>query len=168
MSPRTLVRAFALARLVLGAAVVAAPRRVGSSWVGPDAASPGATVLGRAFGARDVVLAGRLLHTVDHPQVAQRWIATCGLVDAVDGASVFAVRNDLPAARVVPFLAVAFGSAVGHLVLSQRMTSASGLEAAAARSTPAPASSPEAVMPDGADEAKRAMGARTIGVDTPK
>ena len=161
MSPRTLVRALALARLVLGAAVVAAPRRVGSSWVGPDAASPGATVLGRALGARDVVLAGMLLHTLDHPQVAQRWIATCGGVDGVDFLAVTTAGRGIPASKRLPCMLVAGGSAVAHSVLARQVVSAEGLTDFAAQSTPAPASSPDVVEPDGADVAKRAMGART-------
>jgi hypothetical protein len=168
MAPRDTVRALAVTRIALGAGLLLAPRRGGAAWVGGDGATPGASALARAVGIRDVVFGGMLLHTLDHPQVAQRWTATCGLVDAVDGTAVLAVRDQLPGGRGLLGSLVGFGSAVVHLALSRQLTSPSGLEGAAARSTPAPASSPDTVMPDGAEEAKRAMGARTIGVDTPK
>jgi hypothetical protein len=154
--------------VAFGAIALIAPRFAGRAAVGIDADNAGASVLTRALGARDAVLGGMLLHVLDTPQVAQRWIATCGVVDLVDGSAVLAARRELPASKAAPFLAIALGSAVAHLVLSRRVTAPSGLENAAARSTPAPASSPETVEPEGAEEAKRAMGARTIGVDTPK
>ena len=168
MSPRDLVRALAASRIAVGVALLLAPRRIGRLFWGPDADTPAASVAGRAAGARDALIGGMVLHTADNPQVARRWIASVAAIDAVDGLAAFAARDGLPRTRGWAFVVLALGSAVQHALLSQKMVSAEGLEATAARSTPAPASSPETVMPDGAEEAKRAMGARTIGVDTPK
>ena len=168
MSPRDLVRGAAIARIAIGIFMLVAPRRAAGGWIGSDADSAGATVLSRALGIRDAVFGGMLLHTLSTPQVAQRWTATCGACDLVDGAAALGVAGDLPRFRGILGALFAIGSGATHLVLSRQLTSAEGLESVAAQSPPAPASAPETVMPDGAEEAKRAMGARTIGVDTPR
>jgi hypothetical protein len=168
MAPSSIVRALAVVRIGIGAVLLLAPRRAAASWIGFGAYAPGVPVIGRALGARDALMGGMLLHTARHPQVGRRWTATCGAIDLVDGGALLAERRDVPAANAIGGLAVAFGSALVHFALARALTSPSGLEDAAARSTPAPASSPETVMPDGAEEAKRAMGARTIGVDPPR
>ena len=117
MGSRDTVRALAIGRIVLGASLVLAPRRVASGWVGSDA-DTGAASVGRALGARDVVLGGMLLHILDNPQVAQRWTATCGAVDAVDGLALLAARREIPTVRGLAW-ASALGSAVGHFALSR-------------------------------------------------
>lgn len=166
MSPRALVRALAISRIAIGAALILAPRRVLALWLGSRAATPEMSVVGRGLGIRDAILGGMLLHTLDHPQVARRWTATCGVADAVDGAATFAAGHG----RLVG--AGAFVSSAAHVALARQLVAAQGAadgggDAGAAQSPPAPASSPETVMPDGAEEAKRMMGARTIGVDPP-
>lgn len=157
----------AIGRIVIGALMVVAPRRFGASWVGSDFDTPGAGVLGRALGVRDAVLGGMLLHTLDHPQVGKRWAMTVGACDTADGLAALAVRKDLPPVRGLGGTLLALGSGAAHIALAQQLDSPDGLADVAAQSTPAPASSPETVMPDGAEEAKRMMGARTIGVDHP-
>jgi len=165
----------AIGRIAIGLLMVIAPRKFGASWVGSDFDTPGASVLGRALGIRDAVFGGMLLHTLDHPQVGKRWTMTCGACDTFDGLSALAVRKDLPPVRGLGGTILALGSGAAHLALAQQLdgaaegesAGASASEASAAQSTPAPASSPETVMPDGAEEAKRMMGARTIGGDHP-
>ena len=166
MASRDAVRFLAIGRIVLGVAMLLLPRRTAAAWVGADADTAGASVLGRALGVRDAVFGGMLLHTLAQPQVAQRWTATCGVCDTVDGLAALAVRDQLPTARGRLGGLFALGSGLAHLGLSRQLVSSSS-SSSSDLSPPAPASSPETVMPDGADEAKRAMGARTIGVDTP-
>ena len=168
MSPRDLARALGFSRIAFGGGLLAAPRGSAALFLGTDATTPAATVLSRAAGVRDAILGGMILHTVDNPQVARRWLTACAVADLVDGLAALSARDGLPKVRGAAFAALGLSATVGHAVVARQLTSASGLEATAARSEPAPASSPETVMPDGAEEAKRMMGARTIGVDTPK
>ena len=53
-----LTLAFTFGRLAFGAALLGAPGRVGSSWLGPDAETAAVHVALRGLGARDVALAG--------------------------------------------------------------------------------------------------------------
>jgi hypothetical protein len=168
MAPRDTARALGLSRIAFGAGMILAPRASARPFLGVDGTTAGATVLGRAAGIRDAIFGGMILHTVDHPQVARRWLTACAACDLVDGFAALAARDRLPRVGGLAFAVMGLSAAVGHFVVGQQMTGASGLEGAAARSTPAPASSPDTVEPEGAEEAKQAMGARTIGVDTPK
>ncbi|HEV3000386.1 MAG TPA: hypothetical protein VGW75_06575 [Solirubrobacteraceae bacterium] len=119
MRPRDAARALALGRIAIGAACAVAPRTAGALWIGADARRPGTTVFARALGARDVLLGAMVLHTVDHPEVAPRWLAATAACDAVDCASALAVRDDLPPARGAFGIALAGGAAVAGLALSR-------------------------------------------------
>ena len=160
MKPQDAVRALAIGRIALGVWLLLFPRFAGRFMLGDGADNAAASVAGRALGVRDAVIGGMVLHTLDHPQVSQRWVATCGAIDAVDFLACRAARDSIPKWRGRLFQFVAGSSAIDHFVLSRMLTSPAGLEAVAAKSPPAPASSPETVMPDGADVAMRTMGAR--------
>lgn len=98
-------RDIAVGRIISGLALLLAPGRISRAWVGE--LGPGGEVLARCVGVRDLVLGGIALHTIDHPQVGPRWVATCALADAVDGAASLAARRSLPplGAIGVPVLA---------------------------------------------------------------
>jgi hypothetical protein len=121
VSPRDAARALALGRIAIGAACVLAPRLAGSVWVGRDGGRPGASVFVRAVGARDVLLGAMVLHTVDHPEVAPRWLAATAACDAVDCAAATAVRDDIPGARGPAGIALAGGAAVAGAALSRTL-----------------------------------------------
>jgi hypothetical protein len=160
VNPRDAVRALAFGRIAIGVALVLFPRLVGRLMLGEGADNAAASVAGRALGIRDAVLGGMLLHTVDHPEVGRRWIATCGAVDAVDAFAAWRAGDEIPTGKRRVFLFIAGGSAIDHLVLSRLITSPAGLESVAAQTPPQPASSPETAYPDGSQEAMRRMGAR--------
>jgi hypothetical protein len=65
----------------------------------------------RALGAREVILGGMSLHTLDHPQVAPRWQRTCAAVDAVDFVATAVARPALPPAGSALVMAMAAGGA---------------------------------------------------------
>ena len=119
MSPRDAARVLAAGRIAIGAACVVAPRAAGALWIDGDARRPGTTVFARALGARDVLLGGMILHTVDNPEVAPRWLSATAACDAVDFSAASAVREDLPKARGTFGLALAGGAAVAGLALSR-------------------------------------------------
>jgi hypothetical protein len=102
-------RAIAAGRIAAGLALLLAPGRTSRAWVGDH--GPAGEVLTRCVGIRDLVMGGIALHTVDHPQVGPRWVATCALADAVDGLASFAARRSLPAVGAVGVPVVAAGSA---------------------------------------------------------
>ena len=119
MSARDAARAIAAGRMVIGAALMAAPTAA-RGWIGGDAQRPGAQVLCRALGARDVILGGLTLHVIDRPGVGSRTVATGAVADAVDFAATLAVRNRLPAVAATGSLALAgacaaagFAAAIG-------------------------------------------------------
>jgi hypothetical protein len=87
-------RAIAAGRVAAGLALLLAPGRTSRAWVGD--LGPGGEALTRCVGVRDLVMGGIALHTVDHPQVGPRWVATCALADAVDAVSSHAARRSLP------------------------------------------------------------------------
>ena len=61
------------------------------------------------------------LHTVDHPEVGPRWLATCATVDAVDLVATVAARKDLPTAGVLGTAAVAGGAAAAGFYLARSL-----------------------------------------------
>ena len=167
MNPRDAARGLALARIVLGAALLIA--KPGTLWMfwGRESDRPIVRLISRLVGGRDVFLGGLLLHTADHAPVNKNMLRGLAVIDAIDCSAAYANRESLSWFQRWGFYLVAGGSVVAHASLAQRMGSPEGLESVAAQSPPQPASSPEAVEPDGAEEAKRAMGARTIHVPTP-
>jgi hypothetical protein len=94
-----LARGLAVSRVVFGAAIIAAPRLSASVWIGPRRASrPEAMVLGRALGARDLVLgvaAAKALWGPD-PQQARAALVACAVCDGTDLLATVAARGRLP------------------------------------------------------------------------
>ncbi|MEA2180734.1 MAG: hypothetical protein QOG77_4031 [Solirubrobacteraceae bacterium] len=103
-------RAIAAGRIAAGLALLLAPGRTSRAWVGDH--GPAGEVLTRCVGIRDLVMGGIALHTVDHPQVGPRWVATCAVADAVDGLASYAARRALPPVGAVGVPVVAAGSAL--------------------------------------------------------
>jgi hypothetical protein len=105
-------RAIAAGRVATGTALLLVPGRTSRAWLGD--LGPAGEAVTRCVGIRDLVLGGIALHTVDHPQIGPRWVATCALADAVDAGASYAARRALPpvGAVVVPIGAAA-AAAVG-------------------------------------------------------
>jgi hypothetical protein len=77
-------RLMAAGRVMIGAAMFAAPDLVAAQWVGDDARTPGARVIVRALGARDAVLgAGTLAAAGDRAEL-RRWLIASSASDAAD------------------------------------------------------------------------------------
>ena len=121
MAARDLLRILAAGRVALGTGMVVAPVLTARP-LGRGIDTGGARVLGRALGVRDAVLGGMLLHTLDHPQVARRWIATCAACDLVDGLAAVRERDDLPRAGALLFAGIALGSAAAHAALASSVS----------------------------------------------
>jgi len=115
VSPRDVARLIAGGRIAIGTALLLAPRLATRPWIGKDAGRPGAKVLARAMGARDVVIGAIALHTLGNPQVAPRWQKAGAAVDAVDLAATLAARRELPRGGVVLVVPMATFGIAGQL-----------------------------------------------------
>jgi hypothetical protein len=118
MTPRDAVRVLAAGRVAVGAAFLAAPALAGRGWIGDDAARPGAQVILRALGVRDLILGMLTLHVAHRPGVGYRTVATCAAADLVDFGATFAAREHLPPAAATGAMAMAGGAAVSGLALA--------------------------------------------------
>jgi len=115
VSPRDVARLIAAGRIAIGVGLLLAPRLVTRPWIGADAGRPGAKVLARAMGARDVVIGAIALHTLSNPQVAPRWQKAGAAVDAVDLAATLAARRELPRGGVALVVTMATFGVSGQL-----------------------------------------------------
>jgi hypothetical protein len=122
MQPRDAARAYGAGRVALGAAMLLAPRVFGRLWLGRPADTPSGAVALRALAAREVILGGIALHTVDHPEVGPRWQRTCAAVDAVDLAATAAARRSLPPVGSALVMAMAAGGAATGAWLGQALS----------------------------------------------
>jgi hypothetical protein len=108
--------AMAVARIGLGVTALVRPSVPLRPWVGAPADEPAAQVLGRALGARDLVLGlGALAATRPVPGAARSagaWYAAGALSDALDAAVTAAAWPHLPRATRWLVAASAAGGAV--------------------------------------------------------
>jgi hypothetical protein len=120
MTPRQGATMLAVGRAVLGVAVLAAPERVTTGWLGSEHAShPVVQDLARSLGARDVALAIATLRTLDDPVASSHVQAACAAVDTVDALATILARKALPAKGVLGTLAVAGGAAAAGFYLAR-------------------------------------------------
>lgn len=96
-------------RVAYGAALLAAPRKVTKSWLGPG--GDATTVALRALGAREVLLHGFAIGAVLREQPVAPWLLASIGGDVSDIASTFASRSGLPGGAAPKTAAVAGGSA---------------------------------------------------------
>jgi len=117
MSQRDVLRALSAGRAALGAGMVAAPVLAGRPWIGPDASSAGAKVIGRAFGVRDVVLGLGTIEADRRGEGLRTWIAAGVIADAVDLVATLAAGDEIPARGRRAVAVLASGAALTGLVL---------------------------------------------------
>ena len=108
MTTRSLVaHAFAGARIVYGAALVANPRRTARNWLG-DGLDHGAGRVGaRALGARDALLSAGLVQALEREHDPLPWLVFLAASDLVDIGATVADRDDLPTHAAPATVAVA-------------------------------------------------------------
>ena len=110
MEVRRLAQMLALNRVLFGAGFVIAPRSA-RAWVGRAAERPGAHVLTRALGVRDLALGVGALAALGNGGAAKPWFAGQLAADATDFLATWRVRDDLPGPAAAFALALAAGSA---------------------------------------------------------
>jgi hypothetical protein len=110
MRPSNLAIAFGVGRVVIGAALIAAPGRVAGGWIGSD--DPPTHVLARCLGARDIVLGAGLVAAVAHDRDPGTWLAGSVLADAADATATLAAGDHIPRFGRLGTTALAGGSAL--------------------------------------------------------
>jgi hypothetical protein len=111
VDPRDLAIAQARGRMAFGAAFLAAPGLAARAWVGDDARRPGAKVLCRALGARDLALGLGVVIAIDRGAPVRGWLEGSALADAFDFVATLVAGDALPPAGRRGVLGLAAGSA---------------------------------------------------------
>jgi hypothetical protein len=136
VEPRDLAILQARGRIAVGAAFLVAPSLAGRLWVGADAERPGARVLGRAFGARDLALGLGVVIALDRGAPVRGWLEASALSDAADFTAGLLASDALPRLLRPGLLALGAGSAAVAAWLARELDS---------EAEPLPGSTPEAV-----------------------
>ena len=122
MTPAAVAKAVSAGRMALGAAMMVAPSRSMSAWVGEkEAERPAFDLVTRAFGAREVLLGFMALHVADRPGVGKRTIGAMSLLDLTDLSATIAHRDSLPKTAVPMMVAVAGGAFAAQVWASRQL-----------------------------------------------
>ena len=112
MSPRQLASLVAAGRIGFGAALLAEPERFVVPWIGRDGAHAGPRVLGRALGARDLVLGAGAISASDDAVLT--WLIAALAADATDLLATLGAGSGVPLrGRVLVGVAAFGGLALG-------------------------------------------------------
>jgi hypothetical protein len=110
---RILAALMSLGRFVFGVAFIAKPMLMERAWIGKQARVPGAQLLARAVGARDLVLGlGGLQAVARDDGSARPWLGAAGICDAVDFGATWAAGRTIPRQARTGVLAIAGVSAL--------------------------------------------------------
>jgi hypothetical protein len=121
MDTRTLTRLHGLARVGIGAALIAAPRAATAPWLGRAARKPATQVPVRAMGARDLAIGLGLAYAAGQGYGARPWLWAGIIADAADFAATLRARDELPALGVAGIAAMAGGSVLLELWFSSQV-----------------------------------------------
>jgi hypothetical protein len=117
MTAPLIARVVAAGRIGFGVALVVAPERVTSLWLGSDAGRPGTRVVTRGLGARDVALGFGALAAADSQ--LQLWVAGAIVADTADLVATVAAGKSLSlTARVVVGAVAGGGAVLGTIALA--------------------------------------------------
>lgn len=105
-------------RIVYGAGLIAAPRRLSASWLGTAGATAPTQVPLRALGAREVVWRTGALAAALRGRPLRPWLAGSIAGDLTDVAATLAGRRELPAGSPRATVLVGGASALAALALA--------------------------------------------------
>ena len=108
---KTLAAGLAASRALFGATYLIRPQQARTSWIGRAAKKPGAQVMIRSQGARDVALGAGALQAVARDQELRPWMLAHAVADVADLVATWIARDDLPKRRANMVLVVAGASA---------------------------------------------------------
>lgn len=105
---RILAALISLGRCLFGVAFIAQPSLMERAWIGKHARLPGAQVLARGVGARDLAVGlGGLQSVARNDGSAQAWLAAGAVCDAVDFGATRAAGRGIPQQARTAVLGVA-------------------------------------------------------------
>jgi hypothetical protein len=105
---RLLAGLISLGRSFFGVAFIAEPKLMERAWIGKQARLPGAQVLARAVGARDLALGlGGMQAVVRNDGSARPWLGAAALCDAVDFGASWVAGRRIPRQARTGVLAIA-------------------------------------------------------------
>jgi hypothetical protein len=105
---RILAALISMGRFVFGVAFIAEPKLMERVWIGKQARVPGAQLLARAVGARDLVLGlGGLQALTRNDGSARPWLGAGSICDAVDFGATWAAGRTIPQQARRDVLAIA-------------------------------------------------------------
>ena len=95
---RILAAVISFGRLLFGVAFITKPELMERAWIGKQARLPGAQLLARAVGSRDLVLGLGGLQALarDDGSAARSWLAAASVCDAVDFGATLAAGRGIP------------------------------------------------------------------------
>jgi hypothetical protein len=95
---RILAAVISFGRLLFGVAFITKPQLMERAWIGKQARLPGARLLARAVGSRDLVLGlcGLQALARDDGSAARSWLAAASVCDAVDFGATLAAGRGIP------------------------------------------------------------------------
>jgi hypothetical protein len=105
---RILAGLLSVGRFLFGVAFIAEPKLMERAWIGKQARLPGAQLLARAVGARDLALGlGGLQALPRNDASARPWLAAGAICDAVDFGATWAAGRAIPRQARSGVLAIA-------------------------------------------------------------
>jgi hypothetical protein len=105
------------ARFCVGVVFISRPTIMDDAWIGKQARLPGAQVLSRAVGARDLALGlGGVQAAVRNDGSARQWMGAAAICDAVDFGATWAAGRKIPRSARTSVLGIAAASTVLSLV----------------------------------------------------
>jgi hypothetical protein len=110
---RILAGLISLGRFVFGVAFIAEPKLMERAWIGKQARLPGAQLLARGVGARDLALGiGGLQAVKRNDGSARPWLASAAVCDVVDFGATWTAGRRIPRQARTGVLAIAGVSSV--------------------------------------------------------
>ena len=121
MDHRQLLRTIAAGRIVAGTTLLLLPGTAAGQWIGPSARTPGAKVMTRAMGVRDLAIGAGTMSALANGEPARHWALAGAASDLIDGlATVLAIRH-IGARRALPLLAVAATAGIASYVAADHL-----------------------------------------------
>src|SRR5919204_6981639 len=94
---RILAALISAGRVAFGVAFIAKPQLMDRAWIGKQARVPGAQLLARAVGSRDLVLGlGGLQAVARNDGSARPWLGAGAICDAIDFGATWAAGRTIP------------------------------------------------------------------------
>jgi hypothetical protein len=123
MDHRSLARMSAAGRVAIGAALLVAPQLVTRGWIGPPGGAPGAKLLARGLGTRDLVLGLGVIGALDRGDPrAPDWVRAGAVADVGDAVATVLAFRHLPPLSRYGVLLLAGGAAVAGFVAADNLS----------------------------------------------